>query len=153
LTVTNYVLQLVDMSTPTTERNDTELTVDPDTDDTTVVLSIHPVPDTEPDMPSDTIPGGGPDQVTYPPTTHEQVVVVATSTVAPVATTIAVVAPATTATTIAAEAAPVAVVAVKPATLPATGAGDAGSIALTGGLLAAVGIVAIMFARRRNARV
>jgi LPXTG-motif cell wall-anchored protein len=123
---------------------------------------------------SDTIPGGGPDEVpntiadpncesgwanydgsmcipvvvTYPPTTTPAptTTAVGVAPVAPVVTT-------TTPTAAAPVVETVAVVGVKPTTLPATGAGDAGSIALTGGLLAAVGVAAIMFARRKNARV
>jgi LPXTG-motif cell wall-anchored protein len=137
LTVTNYVLQLVDMSTPDTTPEETTV---------------------------DTIPGGGADQVTYPPTT-ETGVVVATGPpvtifdprrrIGPEGTSPSNADPTEAEVVVVDTAAPtstVAVVAVRP-TLPTTGAGDAASIGMTGGLLFAAGAVAMLIARRRGARV
>jgi LPXTG-motif cell wall-anchored protein len=130
-------------------------------------------PDTTPDTISDTIPGGGPDEtsdtvlfqdcapgwITYdgftcvlddrPATTFAPETTVAISTVPPTTTpatteAVAVIAPATT------EA--VAVVGVKPATLPATGAGDAMSIGITATIVLGLGAVALIV-RRKVARV
>jgi LPXTG-motif cell wall-anchored protein len=129
--------------------------------------------DTTPDeTTSDTIPGGGPDEVpntianpncesgwanydgtmcipvvvTYPPTTTPAPTTTAVG-VAPVPPTVS--APTTT------EAAPVetvAVVGVKPATLPNTGAGDAMSIGVTATIVLGLGAVALIV-RRKVARV